>query len=181
MYILYFMDINLLVKIASRAWAMDILKLMNAGVPGRQAALLSASGAGRTAFAQSLKHLIDLKLVERTKGHGHPLRPEYQLTELGHTIAGRSEKMFDVAQADPDAAMVRRAWTLPILAVSSRPVYFSEIKSSLPNITDRALSKSLKTLTERKWMQRDVRIELHPPRPIYQSVSTGAEISRIFT
>ena len=81
------MDINLLVKITARAWSLSILALMHQGVPGRQAALLTRTGAGRTAFAQSLTHLIDLGLLARTSGHGHPLRPEYELTEKGKPAA----------------------------------------------------------------------------------------------
>ena len=74
------MDINLLVKITQRAWSMNILALMHEGTAGRQATLLAKTGAGRTAFAQSLHHLIELNLVQRNPGHGHPLRPEYILT-----------------------------------------------------------------------------------------------------
>ena len=75
------MDINLIVNVCSKAWALPILAAMGDGVPGRQAALLNATGAGRSSFASSVTHLIDLGLVRRRGGHGHPLRPEFELTE----------------------------------------------------------------------------------------------------
>ncbi|MGB7270169.1 MAG: transcriptional regulator, partial [Albidovulum sp.] len=51
------MDIVLFVNITSRAWALPILSNLHEGVAGRQAPLLAATGASRTAFSQSLDHL----------------------------------------------------------------------------------------------------------------------------
>ena len=81
------MDINLLVKLSSRAWSLPILAQIARGVACRQAPLIAATGAGRTAFGASLTHLIDLKLLERNPGHGHPLRPEFRLTPAGQAAA----------------------------------------------------------------------------------------------
>ena len=58
------MDIEFLVKLTARAWSLSILARLDAGVPGRQAPLLAATGAGRTAIAQSLAHLHALGLLE---------------------------------------------------------------------------------------------------------------------
>ena len=90
------MDIKLLVKISARAWSLDILAQMYRGVPGRQAALLSATQAGRTAFSKSLAHLVELGLVERNPGHGHPLRPEYRLTDRGKIAAAMADRVLQV-------------------------------------------------------------------------------------
>lgn len=170
------MDINILVKLTARAWSLHILALMHNGVPGRQAALISASGAGRTAFAKSLTHLVELKLLERNPGHGHPLRPEYKLTERG-VLAAQSADRIKMAVPHPsERLLLRRAWTVPVLAVSDKPRYFKDIKGALDPITDRALSQSLKQLQARDWLRRDIDIDTHPPRPLYQAVNTGALI-----
>lgn len=172
------MDINLLVKITNRAWALPILKLMRDGTAGRQATLLAKTGAGRTAFAQSLKHLVDLGLLERTPGHGHPLRPEYRLTPAGKVAGDMASRIHDLSGDGAHLDLLRRSWTLPILAASAEPRYFSQIKRSLPPITDRALSQSLKHLQSHDWMARDIDTGVHPPRARYHAINTGAALGR---
>ncbi|MBL4767048.1 MAG: helix-turn-helix transcriptional regulator [Rhodobacteraceae bacterium] len=170
------MDINILVKITSRAWSLSILALMHSGIPGRQAPLLSASGASRTAFTQSLVHLVDLGLLERNPGHGHPLRPEYRLTPKGIKIAMIAEKIIAAVPLQTQSAILRRAWTVPVLAVIQKPRYFSEIKTELVSVTDRALSQSLQQLQARQWVHRDVDITKSPPRPLYHATNVGMQI-----
>lgn len=172
------MDINTIVKVTSRAWSLNILALMHAGIPGRQAPLLSASGASRTAFTQSLVHLVNLGLLERNPGHGHPLRPEYRLTSKGAEIAVVAEKIKSITLHQTQGALLRRAWTVPVLAVSAKPRFFSEIKSDLVSVTDRALSQSLRQLQANQLVRRDVDTAKSPPRPLYQAVNVGIEISR---
>jgi len=172
------MDINSLVKITSRAWSMKILELFHNGTPGRQAALLSASGASRTAFVQSLNHLIELGFVERNPGHGHPLRPEYRLTPEGIRAAKIADKIKQAVPEPSDQILLRRAWTIPVLVVSHEPRYFKDIKSELGTITDRALSQSLNRLQSQEWLKRTVNVSARPPRPIYQAFDIGASISQ---
>lgn len=170
------MDIETIVKVTSRAWAMDILALMHYGVPGRQAPLLSSTGANRTAFAKSLVHLVDLGLLKRNLGHGHPLRPEYQLTLKGKEIAKIAGNIVGVVPSDADFSLLRRTWTIPVLSVIHTPRRFTEIKSDLFPITDRALSKSLVQLQELKWLRREIDIAGRPPRPTYQAANVGFKI-----
>ncbi|NOZ31872.1 MAG: transcriptional regulator [Alphaproteobacteria bacterium] len=172
------MDTNTLVKVTSRAWSLNILALMHSGTSGRQASLLSASGAGRTAFTQSLGHLVDLGLLERNPGHGHPLRPEYRLTKRGVEVAIIADKIKMAVSRPAERALLRRAWTIPVLAASQHPRYFTDIRNELVSITDRALSQSLKQLQAQHWLQRKVDTAIRPPRPLYQAVNIGARISQ---
>lgn len=172
------MDIALLVNITSRAWALPILSNLHEGVAGRQAPLLAATGASRTAFAQSLDHLIAIGLLERNPGHGHPLRPEFRLTPHGKTAAAIANKIKNVS-GDEDQDLLRRSWTLPVLTSLHAPRHFNEIKRSLHTITDRALSQSLKSMEVRNWVCRSVDEAARPPRSIYRAVNTGGQISRI--
>lgn len=171
------MDINLLVNITSRAWALSILAQLDAGTPGRQAPLLTATGAGRTAFAQSMDHLIEIGLIERNPGHGHPLRPEFRLTQRGKPAAQLARQITHVSK-DEDQDLLRRSWTLPVLASLHAPRHFVEIKRELVPITDRALSQSLKTMETRNWVRRQVDDRMRPPRSRYSAVSTGKIISQ---
>ena len=173
------MDINLLVKITSKAWSLQILSLLHEGIPGRQAPLLKASGAGRTAFVQSLHHLINLQLIERNPGHGHPLRPEFRLTETGKAISPIAHKILNDTALIGQHGLLRKTWTIPILAVANTPKYFSQIKFELQPVTDRALSQSLTQLQNQNWIGRLIDAQSRPPRPLYQAIDEGAAISRI--
>ncbi|MEM7445898.1 MAG: winged helix-turn-helix transcriptional regulator [Pseudomonadota bacterium] len=172
------MDIRLLVKLTSRAWSLNILALMHQGVPGRQAPLLAATSASRTSFASSLDHLVELKLLERNPGHGHPLRPEFRLTKTGVIAAQTANRIAIAVPDDRDFALLRRSWTVPILALTETPQRFSAIRLTLGTITDRALSTSLYKLEEREWLRRDIDTSIRVPFPIYQAVNKGVDINR---
>ncbi|WP_039019033.1 winged helix-turn-helix transcriptional regulator [Halocynthiibacter namhaensis] len=172
------MYINQFVNITTRAWTLPILAKLHDGVAGRQAPLLAATGAGRTAFAQSMEHLIQLELLERNPGHGHPLRPEFRLTTTGQAAAELAYNVYSHAE-EGDQGLLRRSWTLPVLAALQSSGQFSMIQRRLPRITDRALSQSLKTLEDRAWVHRCVDVQARPLRPVYQPANTGETISRI--
>ncbi|AUR10821.1 transcriptional regulator, HxlR family [Phaeobacter inhibens] len=172
------MDIETFVNTTSRAWAIPILAHLHAGIAGRQAPLLTATGASRTAFAQSIDHLISIGLLERNPGYGHPLRPEFRLTTLGISAAATANKIHSVT-AKEDQDLLRRSWTLPVLTALHEPSHFNDIKRNLRTITDRALSQSLKTMEGRKWVHRHVDEAARPPRSIYRAVNTGGLISRV--
>ncbi len=170
------MDISTLVNLTSRAWSLNILAKLHTGIAGRQAPLIAATGAGRTAFTASLDHLVRLGLIERNPGHGHPLRPEFRLTPAGIRAARIANAIIEVA---PDAAshkLLRRAWTVPILAVAGTPYRFSALKLHLTKITDRALSSSLHQLEEHDWLHRDIETSGRMPYPTYRAKSTGFTI-----
>ena len=172
------MDIETLVKLTSRAWSLKILALLDSGVPGRQAPLLAATSASRTSFAASLEHLVQLRLLERNPGHGHPLRPEFRLTRNGVRIAETASRIVNAVPDDGEFALLRRSWTVPILALTDTPQRFSAIKSDLATITDRALSTSLHQLEAREWLQRDIDTSRRLPYPTYLAVNGGMKISR---
>lgn len=171
------MDINLFVNITSRAWTLSILAKLRAGVAGRQAPLLAATGANRSSFAQSMNYLIEMGLIQRNPGHGHPLRPEFRLTFLGVSAAEFASKLQSIVPNE-DQDLMRRSWTLPVLASLRTPRRFNEIKRTLPSITDRALSQSLKTMEDRSWVSRHIDETARPPKSSYIAVNAGGAISQ---
>ncbi|WP_333559658.1 winged helix-turn-helix transcriptional regulator [Shimia sp. Alg240-R146] len=125
-----------------------------------------------------MQHLINIGLVERNPGHGHPLRPEFRLTQLGGAAAELASQIAGVAK-EADQDLLRRSWTLPVLATLHSSRHFIEIKRDLSPITDRALSQSLKTMEARQWVCRQVDEFTRPPRSRYLAVSTGGAISEV--
>lgn len=172
------MDISELVNITSKAWCMPILAALHDGTPGRQAPLLTVTGATRTAFSQSMAHLVALGLVSRNTGHGHPLRPEFHLAASGVVWARRASLAWALLVHDRERQLMRRAWILPILVTIADPRSFSEIRQELQQITDRSQSLALKELEAAGWLQRSVDTKSRPPRPQYCAKGKGAEISR---
>jgi len=173
------MDIEQLVNISSKAWALKILALLDSGVPGRQAPLLAATKASRPAFAASLKHLAELKLLEKNPGHGHPLRPEFRLTRQGVDVAAMAGRVLKTAPDGNALTILKRSWSVPILAIAGTPARYTTIKSGLGKITDRALSQSLYFLEERAWLVREMNTSKRTAFPTYHAIEKGAEISRV--
>ncbi|EAV41748.1 hypothetical protein SIAM614_26476 [Stappia aggregata IAM 12614] len=172
------MDMQLLVNLTSKAWSLKILAQLHAGIPGRQAPLIGSTGASRSSFAASLDHLFHLGLLERNPGHGHPLRPEFRLTDKGKAVAAMASRIEEIVPDEEAFAVLRRSWTVPILAVTGTPSRFSSIKSGLGPVTDRALSKSLGVLEEREWLRRDIDLSQRTPFPIYLAVNAGLNINQ---
>lgn len=171
------MDIQPLVNLTSRAWSLKILALMATGVPGRQAPLLAATEAGRTAFADSLDHLVRTGLVERNPGHGHPLRPEFRLTKAGTDLAGTALGIAKAIQNEGEFAILRRRWTVPILAMTRDPQRFSALRSGLAPISDRALAAALQQLEAQNWVSRTIDASRRHPYPLYTAINRGREIN----
>ncbi|MEL6503691.1 MAG: winged helix-turn-helix transcriptional regulator [Pseudomonadota bacterium] len=170
------MDINSLVNITTRAWALPVLAALHRGVPGRQASLLTATGAGRTALGLSFNHLISLGLLERNPGHGHPLRSEFRLTSAGISAAAMAHHLLDEAD-ETHHPLLRRAWTAPVLATLQKPLRFNEIRRRLPPITDRALSQALVILENGQWVERGVVNTARPPVALYSTINQGRAMS----
>ncbi|MGR3616285.1 MAG: winged helix-turn-helix transcriptional regulator [Paracoccaceae bacterium] len=125
-----------------------------------------------------MEHLITAGLLERNPGYGHPLRPEFRLTQNGITAAALAKKIQN-ASAGEHHDLLRRSWTLPVLTAIHTPSRFNDIKRNLHTVTDRALSQSLKSMEDRNWVCRSIDDTARPPRSIYRSVNIGGRISNV--
>ena len=83
-----------------------------------------------------------------------------------------------VPDDDDGFTIIRRNWTVPVLAVTAEPKRFSTIRAGLGPITDRALSQSLGLLEEREWLRREIDISERLPFPTYHAVNTGLKINQ---
>lgn len=172
------MDKHELVKLCSRSWSLTALGLMADGVPGRTSPLAAAAGCGRTAMNGSISHLVDLGLLERNPGYGHPLRPEFRLTANGEDIAKWASTLVLIVQGRADRRLLRSKWSLPLISCLPKETRYSDLRRQLFPVSDRALSLCLGQLTERHWISRQVSAEKSPPAVSYHLSGTGSTVHR---
>ena len=119
--------------------------------------------------AAAARTLLELGLVARNPGYGHPLRPEYVVTAEGLAVAERCAKLLATAED----AVVLRKWTLPVLVALDRAARFSQLRAELPGVTPRALALALKDLQAGGLVERRVE-DAYPPIVVYRATSRAA-------
>lgn len=157
-----------LLHLFARRWCVPILAELKRSDGSKFVTLSRRLGASPVAVRQSLDHLMALGLTQPNPGYGHPLRPEYILTEAGNAL-GPASVTLDRAITRlelRDSALLR--WSMPALYVigSSPRARFSEIGFALGPVTDRALSQTLKKLQAEAIVRRDIN-DTFPPAPTY--------------
>lgn len=156
-----------LVELFHHRWAVPILAELASDGGGRVAELTTGLDASRGGVRQALGALVDLGLVGRNMGHGHPLRPEYVLTESGRAVAIGAERIVEFARAWTIERHAFRKWPLPVVyGLGEDGARFSELRDRMPGVTDRALSIALRTLGTTRLAERIVRPS-RPPGVLY--------------
>ena len=138
--------------------------------------LANRLGVGRASLQRTLAALVELGLVRRNPGYGHPLRPEYLLTPEGEAAAARCDRLL--AAVDGRTDVLLRKWSLPVLVALSDSARFSELREALPGITARALALALKNLERAGLVIRRVE-ETYPPSTVYAATSKAVRIQQI--
>lgn len=139
--------------------------------------LVNALGISRAMLRTTLDALMNADLVMRNPGYGHPLRPEYVLTDKGRRLAplcGRFEELVDELDI---AVLAHRKWSAPLLlAVRRGNNRFNLIAGALPGISPRALTTALRALTEHGLLERGVD-DGYPPVSAYTVTRTGRRVA----
>jgi DNA-binding HxlR family transcriptional regulator len=126
----------------------------------------------RDSLRASLASLKQLDLVMKNPGYGHPLRPEYILTDRGKAVAS---VCADYMQEACDINVLLRKWSAPILlALLHGHQRFNEIRAAL-EVTPRALTQALKLLEG--LVNRSVEDE-YPPVTRYSLTDNGESVAR---
>ncbi len=148
------MDWTLLVR---HRWMIPALAELERLDGAKFVTLVQALDAGRSAVREALDALIDLELVMRNPGYGHPLRPEYVLTERGHAIGAACLELADAVRAVGGDDEAYRKWALPVVSRLAADVdRFGELRDGLEGVTPRALSLALKRLVAAGLVERAV-------------------------
>lgn len=155
-------DIEFLMRLFHHRWAVPVLAGMAASGGGRAVQLASAMGASRGGVRDALGSLVDLRLVIRNPGHGHPLRPEYVLTTRGEHVGAAAARIVELTRRWSIEDIAFRKWPLPVAyRLGDEGARFSELRARVPGITDRALSDALRALGSARLAERVV----HPGYP----------------
>lgn len=132
-------------------------------------------GVSRESLRRTLAFLTESGLIQRNPGKGHPLRPEYLLTDpqLGAFAAVLTELLADLGVTDVGL----KKWSLPTLTLLVDERRFSEIRRALPDVTPRALTLTLKDLESSGLITRTV-TEDYPPATVYTATPPGQQLAR---
>lgn len=170
-------ELNDAIRLGGSRWAVPLLASLAETNGARAAELTHRLGVTRTSLTRSIEHLRACGWVRRNPGHGHPLRPEYVLTETGASVAEHARKLcaaYEELSLRPEDLP---RWSLPVVVdLTPAARRFSELRSDLEPATPRALSLTIKQMIGTELIDRSV-IDDFPPVPIYGLTGRGRELA----
>lgn len=171
-------DPSSLIDLCHHRWGIPILAELQRSAGGAKfIAIQSALGLSRDALSRTLGGLMDLDLVLRNPGYGHPMRPEYLLSPSGEDAGPASLILWGAIKGERMEATAGRKWSLPVLwALSRGAERFSSAQRSLYTITPRALTLALRDLETEECVVREVTDE-RPPGVRYSLTDRGRRIA----
>ncbi|MEM6558685.1 MAG: winged helix-turn-helix transcriptional regulator [Myxococcota bacterium] len=132
----------------------------------------------RSSLQRTLAALNALKLVRKNEGYGHPLRPEYLLTEAGRDVGSASKRMMQVLNSLSSVDVALRKWSIPVVrALAQRPTSFNALQAALVGITPRALSRAVRDLEDVGWVERRLQ-NTRPPRWEYGLTAKSSPVDK---
>ncbi|MCK4943438.1 MAG: helix-turn-helix transcriptional regulator [Candidatus Aminicenantes bacterium] len=149
-------------------WSIPIIAEIYNQDGSRFVTLIQRLNISRSVLTYTIDKLINDGLINRNPGYGHPLRPEYVLTDLGHKIAPFCQELIICVRKHNAQRLLQSRWSFRILFLPIREgVRFSVLISLLAPITPRALSEELKLLINEGFIRRKI-IDDYPPKAIYE-------------
>ncbi|WP_371407706.1 winged helix-turn-helix transcriptional regulator [Kribbella sp. NBC_00662] len=163
-----------LARLVHFRWALPVLAELHRGHGGRFVNLTHTLGVSRESLRRTLTFLTEAGLIHRNPGKGHPLRPEYLLTnpELGASAAALTNLLDDLDVTD----VALKKWSLPTLTLLVTERRFSELRRALPDVTPRALTLTLKDLESANLINRTVTTD-YPPATVYSATPPGLQLA----
>jgi DNA-binding HxlR family transcriptional regulator len=166
-----------LIGLCHHRWAVPVMAELDRTGGTRAVTLMRRLDVGRESLQRTLDALIERGLVRRNPGYGHPLRPEYLLTERGRRVAPSCRLLLDSLRALDLESLGLNKWSVPVLVAlgagdDAHPHRFSELRERLPGISPRALTLALKALTDAGVVDRTV-LDTFPPAATYRLAQRG--------
>ncbi len=167
-------------RLGAGRWLMPLLAAMDElGGAVRFAVLARRLPVSRSMLSSGLDNLAEEGWVSRNPGHGHPLRPEYLLTEAGRPIAAWCARVMAEREGLGLEAGDLGRWSLPLLhRLDPGRKRFSRLQAELRPITPRALSLTLKQGLAVDLVERRLE-ETFPPLPLYSLTARGRRLAGV--
>lgn len=166
------------VALGKMRWTIPILSSLAVFDGARFVELRRRLGMARESLARTLDFAIKSGWVIRNSGHGHPLRPEYLLTEEGKRIAAKASAILKAQSVIGLKPADIKKWSMPIIrSIADGHQRFNELSRALRPAGPRALSQSLRALTERHLVMRNL-IEGYPPSSMYKLTASGRILAK---
>ena len=113
----------------------------------------------------------------RNPGYGHPMRPEYVLTDAGLAAGAISERLLHTARSLDIESVALQKWSLPVVRVLGGGANrFRAIQADLAPVTARALSLTLKDLGQAAVLSRRIE-DGYPPTSLYALTKPGRQLA----
>jgi DNA-binding HxlR family transcriptional regulator len=170
-------DSQLRILISGR-WLIPLMAHLAAEKGSRFAVMLAQLGPSRSALAAGLDQLRLAGWLDRNAGHGHPLRPEYVLSEDGLPIAEFCRGVMAMREQLGLGPAALPRWSLPVvMRLDRNPARFSALRNALAPVTPRALSLTLKQMLSTELVGRALEDEF-PPIAIYSLTARGSSLAQ---
>jgi DNA-binding HxlR family transcriptional regulator len=170
--------VSTLASLVHLRWAVPVLAELHRGYGGRFVNLTHTLGVSRESLSRTLAFLTEAGLIRRNPGHGHPLRPEYLLTDAGTRIAEPAAALTDLLAELGASDIGLKKWSLPILVtLADEDRRFSELRNALPDTSNRALTLALKDLESAELVIRTVTTG-YPPTTSYAATPAGNRLAQ---
>jgi DNA-binding HxlR family transcriptional regulator len=171
-------ELDPIIGLARYRWMVPVLARMAArGGGARFAELAAIAGLSRESLSRTLLEAQSAGWVVRNCGHGHPLRPEYLLTDEGKAVAAGAACIDAVQMRLQVAPGSLTRWGLPAVRLIADGIGgFNELLDGLREPGPRALSLGLKALSAHELIRREL-VDAHPPRSRYSATRRGARLA----
>lgn len=157
-------------------WALPILAYLQATSGSRFVPLANELGLSRDALRHTLAALTEAGLVLPNPGYGHPLRPEYVLTERGRRVAPICASLLRALRQAGVEEVGLKKWSVPIIAALTSERRYGELRRAV-GATPRALTLALKELVGSGLVERRVH-DGFPPSTTYRLTPRSRSLRR---
>lgn len=167
---------EILRALGGNRWTVPVMALLSRDEGARFAVIARAFALSHNSLTRCLAYLRETGWVIPNPGHGHPLRPEYLLSEAGKPVGALCERLQVQREKLELAAADLPRWSLPVVAGLPDWTRFGELQTRLAPVTPRALSQTLQAMIGQDLVKRRLE-DRFPPVALYGLTGRGQDLA----